>query len=127
MPRKSGAWLAGVLFLLAASALVGFAGVNPAWAQIQPPAPQLAPAAQSAIPAIPGEPPSASQVLPEGGFPTSPPSPEGGIPAPAAQLGVGGPYPALQPPSSDYAPFGLYPRGVQEAPGVPEFYHPISD
>jgi hypothetical protein len=65
-------------------------------------------------------------VFPDGGFPTTPAGPEGYIPAAAATLGPAGlpPHPELQPPSSDYAPAGTFPRPPQE---IPEYYHPTSD
>jgi hypothetical protein len=115
---KSGAGLAVVLLRLAAAVLIGLGGAKPAWAQAQPPAPQLPPAAQPA-PVIPADPPSQSLVFPDGGFPISPPAPEGGIPAIGAQSGQGALYPPLKPAGADYAPPGLYPQGYQgEAPGA---------
>src|SRR5262249_56726840 len=73
------------------------------------------------------DPPSPSQVFPDGGFPPSPPAPEGGIPAPTAKPGRGILYPPGKLPPAEYAPPGLEPREMQEGPGVPEFYRPISE
>src|SRR5262245_47106643 len=109
---------------LAAAVLVALGGASPGWAQ--PPAPPPPPSAQPASPAGPAELPSASQVFPEGGFPTSPPTPEGGIPS-TARPGSAIAYPAPQLPTADYAPPGYQAREVQSAPGEPEFYHPISE
>jgi hypothetical protein len=69
-------------------------------------------------------------VFPDGGFPTNLSTAQAGTPA-AAQPAPGTP-PApgtaqAQAPKADYAPAGLAPRGIQEAPGVPEFFHPISE
>jgi hypothetical protein len=97
-------------------------------ARAQPPLlpPQPIPAAQATKPIDQVEAARPSIVFPDGGFPATPSAPEGGVPAPTARLGPPVPYTESQPPSPDYAPPGLYPRGIQEAPGVPEFYRPIA-
>jgi hypothetical protein len=82
------------------------------------------PAAQPAKPADLLESPGPSRVFPDGGFPTTPPAPEGGIPASAAKPGLALPYLGFQGPVGDYGPPGYEPRGVQQPPGVPEFYRP---
>jgi hypothetical protein len=69
----------------------------------------------------------ASQVFPDGGFPATPPAPEGDIPAPSAKPGPSPAYRVLQPLTSDDGPPAAEPRGIQEPPGVPEFYRPSSD
>jgi hypothetical protein len=88
--------------------------------------PQPAPAAQPARPVDRVEAPGPSQVFPDGAFPPSPPAPEGGIPAGAAQTGLGDLPAPPKPPSADYAPPGYEPRGVQQPPGVAEFFHPLT-
>ena len=68
-----------------------------------------------------------SQVFPEGRFPTFPDSMESNratdAPRLTSQAAADG---TQQPPSPDYAPPGVTPRGTQDAPGVPEFYRPTS-
>jgi hypothetical protein len=122
MRTGQGSCATGVFFLLAAGVLLGPAGASRARAQVR-----LLPPPQPVKPADPLETPAPSQVFPDGGFPAIPPAPEGGIPASPAPPGPGLPHPELQPASSDYAPPGAFPREQQEGPGVPEFYHPISD
>jgi hypothetical protein len=79
---------------------------------------------QPANPPIPAETPAASRVFPDGGFPATAPDPEGGIPATGAtQWGL---YPPLKPPAADYAPPGYEPRGVQQPPGVAQFFRPYT-
>jgi hypothetical protein len=119
--------LAGALFRLTGAVLIGLGSANLAWTEAPPPAPQPQTAAQPAAPAIPAETPTPSQVFPEGGFPESRPAPEGGIPPNSSAVsGSGSLYPFLKPAGPDYAPPGLEPRGIQEPPGVPEFYRPTS-
>src|SRR5262245_32028913 len=111
---------------LTAGFLVALGSANAAWAQEQLPPPQPAQAAPPAKPADPIETPSPSQVVPQGGFPTVPAASQGGSPPGIARPRPGPLDPAIPPPRSDYAPPGFYPRGIQELPGVPEFYRPVS-
>jgi hypothetical protein len=69
---------------------------------------------------------SPSQVFPDGGFPVTPPAPEGAIPASIAEPGKGGMSPQVHSPISEYGGGGYEKRGIQEPPGVPEFYHPAT-
>jgi DcaP outer membrane protein len=117
---------AGLLLRLAAGALIGFGGADAAWAQAPTAPPQPVPTTQLDAPVFMAELPGRSQVFPDGGFPASPAVPAGGIPTPTGKPG-GLLYPAVQPPTADYAPPGFEPRGPQEAPGVPEFYRPKSN
>jgi hypothetical protein len=138
---------------LIAGVLIGIGGTSPARAQPQrlppgpptelppamptelppalptqlPPAPppQLPPPAQPANPAIPAE-VHQYQVFPDGGFPATPPAPEGGIPASTAPPAPGVLNLAPQVPLADYAPPGYEPRGVQQPPGVAEFFRPYA-
>jgi hypothetical protein len=93
----------------------------------QPAQPANAPAAQPPRSADPVETPGPSLVFPEGGFPKLPPAPEGGIPPAIAKPGPRFLSPELQPTDSAYPAPELSPRGIQESPGVPEFFHPVSD
>ncbi len=128
MRTRCGAGLADLVFRLAASALFGLGGGSAAIAQAQTPAPQPPQPTQPASPAIPSYVPGPSQVFPEGGIPATPPTSEGGIPAAVPPPPPGGyVYILPPPPGADYAPPGTTPRDVQEAPGVPEFYRPISE
>src|SRR5262249_1662997 len=127
MRMRTGARSVRGFFRLTAAVLLVLGGANAAWPQGQLPPPQSPPAATLGPPTFPVDPPSSSQVFPEGGFPTSPAAPEGGIPAPTARPGPGPVYPRPRPPAAEYAPPGLEAREVQEAPGVPEFYRPVSD
>jgi hypothetical protein len=98
---------------------------GPAAAQVQTPAASAAPTAK---PTDPVETPTPSQVFPDGGFPPTLPAPEGGIPRPVAPP-YPPPYPPYllpSPPSADYGPPGYEPRGIQQPPGVPEFYRPAA-
>jgi hypothetical protein len=121
---KKRARRAQFVFRLAAAALVGLASATAALAQPPAPPPELV---QLSQPSDPVEAARPSQVFPEAGFPTFPSAPEEGIPANVFKFEAGASSPAIHAASSDYAPPGLYPRGPQEAPGVPEFYHPPSD
>jgi hypothetical protein len=100
--------------------------VDAAQAQLPPPPPQPALAAQLAKPADPVETPTPSLVFPDGGFPPLRYTPEGGIPASAPRPGPGHPHFELQPLDTDYPPYGLYPRDVQPPPPEPEFFFPTS-
>jgi hypothetical protein len=127
MSSRPGTRLAGIFFAVVAIALVVYLSGTPVCAQLpaQPSPPP--PAFQTARPAIPGDAPSPSKVFPDGGFPETRPSAEGNIPAAVVKLGQPIAYNGQQPPAADYAPAGSTPRGPQEAPGTPEFYHPTSD
>jgi hypothetical protein len=114
--------------------------VGPVWAQTPPaPAAQATPAAQPAAAIPPPQTTGPSQVFPDGGFANSPlaaaadvsavpPTGGGSTLAAAAKVAAAQAAPPAQekPPSPDYAPPGLTPRGVQEAPGVPEFFRQLS-
>src|SRR5262249_28029837 len=126
MPRTSSARPSGVLFGMAAATLLGFGSATLAWAQPPAQSPQPPRAAQLGSPTSAVEPPTASQVFPEGGSPATPPAPEGGIPAPSARPAAGALPTPPAPPSADYAPPGYEPRGIQQPPGVPEFFRPIA-
>jgi hypothetical protein len=126
MQMKPGNRPTGLILQLAAAAVVALGSASAARAQAPAPSPKSAPAAQPAQPADLVESPSPSQVFPEGGFPTTPPSSEGGIPATAAKPGLATPHPELHSPISDYGPSGYEPREQQQAPGVPEFYRPFT-
>jgi hypothetical protein len=122
MPERSGARGTGKPFRLAATALIGLWAAKAAFAQVT-----VNPlSAQVARPAIPAEPKAASKVFPEGGFPDLPRTPEGGIPARTPVPDPGLLDPALHAPDSDYGVPGYETRGMQEGPGMPEFYRPIS-
>src|SRR5262245_55117897 len=116
---------AGVLMALTLAALIGFGGASSAPAQPPPPPAEPAPAVQPAKPTDPVETPAPSKVFPEGGFPDTPPAAEGGIPAATTKPGPVA-FPWLRLPGADYAPPGLYPREMQEGPGVPEFFRPTA-
>jgi hypothetical protein len=126
----------GLFLRLTAGAFLCLGVASPAWAQAQMPPPQPAPAAQTAGSAISVEPPSPSQVFPDGGFPTKPTA-EGAIPEATAQPGLGSlyaPLPPLSPdysrpgigtrPIADYAPPGYQPTDPQGGIGAP-LYRPI--
>jgi hypothetical protein len=121
--RLIGRRLAGLksrLALVVISSLIGAGTIQAQspWAttlQQQPPPAKPKPAPEPPLPAP-------SQVFPEGGFPFTPPAPEGGIPA-SLPVPTTVPTPIIPPPA-DYGPLGTIPRGIQEAPGVPE-YTPI--
>src|SRR5215831_4085534 len=130
----SRAYLLKRLGLLAAVAL---GSASPARVQAQPPPAQLPPTEQSAQPLIPANTPSPSQVFPDGGFPPGPAAPEAKNPAlPPPPVAVVAPAiansaptatnAAQQPPSPEFGPPGLTPRGPQEAPGVPELFRPTA-
>jgi hypothetical protein len=112
-----------ILFCLAAGVLVGLG--SPARAQVNAPPAQPAPAAKGDELNDTLEMPGLSVVFPEGGFPAPSAAPEGGIP-PSAKPKANLQHLELQPPTSDYAPPGVTPRGIQEAPGLPEFFNPSS-
>src|SRR5262245_48147412 len=86
--------------------LFAMTSVCPALAQPPAPAPQPT---QSAVPIIPADPPTQSQVFPDGGFPPGPPAPEGGIPASAAQKKPTVMDGTIPPPPADYARPGVVP------------------
>jgi hypothetical protein len=65
-------------------------------------------------------------VFPDGEFPSYPSAPDGDIPAAPYKPAPVVPHPEIHSPTSDYSPPGTYPRGIQEPPGVPEFYTPPS-
>jgi DcaP outer membrane protein len=113
----------GGFLRLALGALVVFIGVNDACAQAQTPTAPTSSAWQSVSQTVSSKTDGPSQVFPEGGFPNYPPAPEGGI-SPSPDAPQPGPWissTTQQPPSADYAPPGLQPRDVQDAPGTPEF------
>lgn len=68
-----------------------------------------------------------SQVFPDG-FPSFPPASKEGLPPEsAAPPSPGAADRVLQPATSDYGRPGYEPRGVQEAPGLAEYYRPPSE
>src|SRR5262245_41612760 len=125
MTKRRDACLTGVLFRLAAGALLGLGSANQAWPQAPAPSPQPPRAAQPAGPPNPAS-VAVFQVFPDGGLPTSPPAPEGGIPAPPAKPGPGTLPPPPKSPTADYAPPGVFPPDYLAAPGAVR-YRPFTD
>jgi hypothetical protein len=121
MRLGSGARAEGLLPVTAMAMLL-LGDVLSAWSQTPPSSPQIPPIVQTTKPADPIETPHSSQVFPDGGFPTTPHAPEGGIPANTATQAL--PYVPPKPPMADYAPPGYEPRGIQQPPGVAEFFRP---
>jgi hypothetical protein len=82
------------------------------------------PAVQPSRPADPLDGWSLPKVFPDRWLLANTPGPENPIPAAPPQLYL--PHPELQPPISEYAPPRVFLRGIQDAPGVPEVFHPNS-
>src|SRR5262245_16198159 len=75
----------------------------------------------------PAPPVSGSWVFPDGGFPPTSSAAEGGIPSAYQQLQAPADLLPQQLPSTDYPTPGLTARESQDAPGVPEFFRPVSE
>jgi hypothetical protein len=103
--------------------LVGLAASH---AGAQPPPPPPALTAQSPKSADPVETPPASRVFPDGGFPITKAAPDGDIPVSPAKTPPLPDHPEVHSPISEYGPAGYRPREPGEAPGVDEFYHPVT-
>lgn len=117
-------WVRTACNLIAASLLFAIS-VQSAPGQEKSPSSKLEQAGKNSKPADPIEKPERSVVFPDGGFPIGPSATDGGIPAVISRPSTG--YdPALQSPISDYAPYGMFPRDLQDGPGVPEFYRQYS-